>query len=98
MFEWAMGSLYHTCRYLNQHYGRDSCFVEWGRWGPGDFYGNHSLIFEPPQEQPSDAPCPCEEVRRWVLVQCQKCSLPSCKLGDGVFSAVMSPTIRLGAG
>lgn len=69
MFEWAMGSLYRTCRYLNQHYGRDSCFVEWGRWGPGDFYGNHSLIFEPPKEQPSDAPCPCEEVRRWVLVQ-----------------------------
>lgn len=69
MFEWAMGSLYHTCRYLNQHYGRDSCFVEWGRWGPGDYYGNHSLIFEPPQEQPSDAPCPCEGVRRWVLVQ-----------------------------
>lgn len=66
MFEWAVGSLYHTCQHLNQHYGRDSCFVEWGRWGPGDYYGNHTLVFEPPEEQPRGAPCPCSLVRRWV--------------------------------
>eukprot|EP00752_Nemacystus_decipiens_P011154 g9910.t1 len=67
MFEWAIGALYHTCQYLNQHYGRETCFVEWGRWGPGDYYGNHTLIFEPPQEQPPDAPCFCERVRRVTI-------------------------------
>lgn len=64
MFEWATGSLYHVCQHLNQHYGRESCSVEWGRWSPGDYYGNHTLVFEPPLEQPSDAPCPCTGVRR----------------------------------
>lgn len=64
MFEWATGSLYHVCQHLNQHYGRESCKVEWGRWSPGDYYGNHTLVFEPPLERPSDAPCPCTSVRR----------------------------------
>lgn len=67
MFEHAVNLLFHTCQYLNQHYGRDTCSVDWGRWGPGDYYGNHTLIFEPPLEQPSDAPCVCTGVDRWVL-------------------------------
>ncbi|CAM9729509.1 unnamed protein product [Scytosiphon promiscuus] len=67
MFEDAVNLLFHTCRYLNQHYGRDTCFVDWGRWGPGDYYGNHTLVFEPPREQPSDAPCSCTGVSRVTI-------------------------------
>eukprot|EP00903_Cladosiphon_okamuranus_P005538 g5515.t1 len=89
MFEWAMGALYHTCQYLNQHYGRDTCHVEWGRWGPGDYYGNHTLIFEPPQEQPADAPCPCSRVRRVTITlsKIDKHTLPveeTCPYSHGV--------------
>lgn len=70
MYQWAHGALVHTCEYLRQWYGQDTCHLE--RSTPiGRQKGFHEgivLKFTPRRRSVLRSRCPCDEVDRCVHV------------------------------